>query len=129
MAKMPQHVNRGEQPLRWPSHETYPHHLVGAEVHASARLLESTGGIPPDTIARFHPESLQSGKAQYEDKALAQRVKDLEDTLQSVTGGAAAVGLTGANRRLVNDLGPREGFPRAQRAGRHKSPLLGCLPF
>src|SRR5215510_4750671 len=48
---------------------------------------------------------LQSGKAQYEDKELAQRVKDLEYKLQYVTGGEDEVVITGANLRIVNGLG------------------------
>jgi hypothetical protein len=48
---------------------------------------------------------LQSGKAQYEDKELAQRVKDLEYKLQYVTGGENEVVITGANLRIVNGLG------------------------
>src|SRR5262249_48273064 len=48
---------------------------------------------------------LQSGKAQYEDKELAQRVKDLEYKLQYVTGGANEGVITGANLRIVNGLG------------------------
>ena len=48
---------------------------------------------------------LQSGKAQYEDKGLAQRVADLEYKLQYVTGGEDEVVITGANLRIVNGLG------------------------
>ena len=48
---------------------------------------------------------LQSGKAQYEDKGLAQRVKDLEYKLLYVTGGDNEVVITGANLRIVNGLG------------------------
>jgi hypothetical protein len=51
---------------------------------------------------------LQSGKAQYEDKDLAQRVKDLEYKLQYVTGGPNEVVITGANLRIVNGLGTTE---------------------
>src|SRR5215813_15440639 len=48
---------------------------------------------------------LQSGKAQYEDKELAQRVADLEYKLEYVTGGEDEVVITGANLRIVNGLG------------------------
>jgi hypothetical protein len=48
---------------------------------------------------------LQSGKAQYEDKDLAQRVADLEYKLQYVSGGENEVVITGANLRIVNGLG------------------------
>jgi hypothetical protein len=48
---------------------------------------------------------LQSGKAQYEGKDLAQRVADLEYKLQYVTGGDDEVVITGANLRIVNGLG------------------------
>src|SRR5215813_3969125 len=51
---------------------------------------------------------LQSGKAQYEDKELAQRVQDLEYKLQYVTGGEDEVVITGANLRIVNGLGNTE---------------------
>ena len=45
---------------------------------------------------------LRSGKAQYEDKDLAQRVKDLEYKLQYVTGGPNEVVITGANQTPSN---------------------------
>jgi hypothetical protein len=48
---------------------------------------------------------LQSGKAQYEDKDLAQRVKHLEYKLEYVSGGPNEVVITGANLRIVNGLG------------------------
>jgi hypothetical protein len=48
---------------------------------------------------------LQSGKAQYEGKDLAQRVADLEYKLEYVTGGPNEVVITGANLRIVNGLG------------------------
>ena len=48
---------------------------------------------------------LQSGKAQYEDKDLAQRVADLEYKLEYVSGGPNEVVITGANLRIVNGLG------------------------
>ena len=51
---------------------------------------------------------LQSGKAQYEDKDLAQRVKDLEYKLEYVSGGPNEVVITGANLRIVNGLGSTE---------------------
>src|SRR5262245_49710264 len=51
---------------------------------------------------------LQSGKAQYEDKDLAQRVTDLEYKLQYVTGGDNEVVITEANLRIVNGLGSTE---------------------
>jgi len=48
---------------------------------------------------------LQSGKAQYEDKDLAQRVAALEYKLEYVSGGPNEVVITGANLRIVNGLG------------------------
>jgi hypothetical protein len=48
---------------------------------------------------------LQSGKAQYEDKDLTQRVADLEYKLEYVSGGPNEVVITGANLRIVNGLG------------------------
>ena len=48
---------------------------------------------------------LQSGKAQYEDKNLAQRVADLEYKLEYVSGRPNEVVITGANLRIVNGLG------------------------
>ena len=48
---------------------------------------------------------LQSGKAQYEDKDLAQRVADLEYKLEYVSGGPNEIVITGANLRIVNGLG------------------------
>jgi len=48
---------------------------------------------------------LQSGKAQYEGKDLAQRVADLEYKLEYVSGGPNEVVITGANLRIVNGLG------------------------
>jgi hypothetical protein len=51
---------------------------------------------------------LQSGKAQYEGKELAQRITDLEYKLQYVTGGPNEVVITGAHLRIVNGLGTTE---------------------
>jgi hypothetical protein len=48
---------------------------------------------------------LQSGKAQYEGKDLAQRVEALEYKLEYVSGGPNEVVITGANLRIVNGLG------------------------
>jgi hypothetical protein len=48
---------------------------------------------------------LQSGKAQYEDKDLAQRLAALEYKLEYISGGPNEVVITGANLRIVNGLG------------------------
>ena len=76
------------------------------QTHALARQARWWKGIACGVIVlALLGIPLQSGKAQYEDKDLAQRVADLEYKLQYVTGGPNEVVITGANLRIVNGLG------------------------
>jgi len=76
------------------------------QTHALARQARWWRGIACGVIVlALLGFPLQSGKAQYEDTDLAQRIAALEYKLQYVTGGANEVVITGANLRIVNGLG------------------------
>ena len=77
-----------------------------AQTHTLARQARWWRGIACGVIVlALLGIPLQSGKAQYEDKDLAQRIKDLEYKLEYVSGGPNEVVITGANLRIVNGLG------------------------
>jgi len=79
---------------------------IGAHTRTVERRLRWWRGIACGAIIlALLGFPLQSGKAQYEEAELAQRVKDLEYKLQYVTGGENEVVITGANLRIVNGLG------------------------
>jgi hypothetical protein len=87
--------------------EQLKHQTQALEVHTHTveRWLRWWRGIACGAIVlALLGFPLQSGKAQYEDKDLAQRVKDLEYKLEYVTGGPNEVVITGANLRIVNGL-------------------------
>jgi hypothetical protein len=83
--RLQQHTRMVEQRLRW---------LRGI---ACGVIVLALLGIP-----------LQSGKAQYEDKDLAQCVAALAYKLEYVSGGSNEVVITGANLRIVNGLGTKD---------------------
>src|SRR5262245_20088731 len=83
--------------------------VMGAHTHTVERRLRWWRGIACGVLVlALVGFPLQSSKAQYEDKELAQRVKDLEYKLQYVKGGENEVVITGANLRIVNGLGATE---------------------
>jgi hypothetical protein len=82
--QLQQHTRMVEQRLRW---------LRGI---ACGVIVLALLGIP-----------LQSGKAQYEDKDLAQCVAALAYKLEHVSGGSNEVVITGANLRIVMAWGRR----------------------
>src|SRR5215510_2543918 len=91
-----------EQQTEQLRHET---HALKAHTRTVERQLRWWRGIACGVILlALLGFPLRSGKAQYEDKELAQRVKDLEYKLQYVTGGEDEVVITGANLRIVNGL-------------------------